>query len=552
VGDVVELRDYQQRAIDMVWDYIRTTEAGNPCLVLPTGAGKSHVIAALCKHAVTTWPGTRIIMTTHVKEIIQQNADKMIGVWPNAPLGVYSASIGSRDLTQPITFCSIQSIRDHADEVGHVDLMIVDEAHLVSHKEKGGYRTLITQLRAHNENMRVIGLTATPYRLGHGLISEQPAVFDALLEPVGIPELIRRGFLAPLRSKHTPMIFDTKGVKVVRGDFVTADLERAIDTEENALSVADTIAKRGADRKHWLVFAAGLKHAESLRRAIETTGHSAEVLDGNMKPAERDAKIERFRSGETRCLVNVNILSTGFDFPGIDLIGFCRPTKSLSLYIQQSGRGMRPAEGKKDCIVLDFAGNVHRMGTIVDPNVSTQIAPQMVCGNEAIGCSEIFGANAPECPACGWKVPPPLPTVRDPAKPPTPKKDPEDLVLHYDDIMGGRQDYTVTLEVTRWRWREDVSKTSGIPMLTCSFYGAALNTQPVTEYFTINHAGYSGRTAIEAVKDYARRSGATGATIAELNAAQPPSRIIYEKEGSYVSVKSARWDKVLQPVLPSA
>jgi DNA repair protein RadD len=111
VGDVVELRDYQQRAIDMVWDYIEENDAGNPCVVLPTGAGKSHVIASMCKHAVTTWPGTRIIMATHVKELIEQNAEKMLAHWPGAPLGVYSASLGKRDLTQPITFCGIGSVR---------------------------------------------------------------------------------------------------------------------------------------------------------------------------------------------------------------------------------------------------------------------------------------------------------------------------------------------------------------------------------------------------------------------------------------------------------
>ena len=134
------LRDYQQRAIDQLYDWFQKRK-GNPCLVLPTGSGKSHIVAALCKDAIQNWPETRILMLTHVKELIEQNAEKMREHWRGAPMGIYSAGLGRKQLGEPITFAGIQSIRKRASQVGHIDLCIIDECHLVSHKDEGGYRS---------------------------------------------------------------------------------------------------------------------------------------------------------------------------------------------------------------------------------------------------------------------------------------------------------------------------------------------------------------------------------------------------------------------------
>jgi DNA repair protein RadD len=224
------LRDYQQRAIDQLYAWFGENPTGNPCLVLPTGSGKSHIVAALCKDAVQSWPETRILMLTHVKELIEQNAEKMQLHWPGAPMGIYSASIGRRCLTEPITFAGIQSIRSKSREIGHVDLVVIDECHLVSHKDEGGYRRLIGELTAINPTLRVIGLTATPYRLGHGLITDKPALFDAMLEPVSIEELVFKGYLAMLRSKLTTAKLDTTGVHKRGGEFIESELQAAVDT----------------------------------------------------------------------------------------------------------------------------------------------------------------------------------------------------------------------------------------------------------------------------------------------------------------------------------
>ena len=156
---------------------------GNPCLELPTGSGKSHIIAAWCKQTVQEWPEQRILMLTHVKELIEQNAQKMRQHWPNAPMGIYSASLKKRNLDEAIIFAGIQSIRSKSKELGHVDLVIIDECHLVGHKDEGSYRSLLNDLIAINPHLRVIGLTATPYRLGHGWITDKPGIFDAIINP---------------------------------------------------------------------------------------------------------------------------------------------------------------------------------------------------------------------------------------------------------------------------------------------------------------------------------------------------------------------------------
>ena len=260
------LRPYQQRAIDQLYEWLSNNE-GNPCLVLPTGAGKSHIVAALCKDAVQKWPDTRILMLTHVKELIEQNSEKMRLHWPNAPMGIYSASVGKRQLGEPITFAGIKSIAKKADLLGHIDLVIIDECHLVNHKNEGGYRTLLSDLYRTNSAMRVIGLTATPYRLGHGLITDKPAIFDALIEPVSIEELIYLGHLAPLRSKITNTELSTAGVHKRGGEFIESELQKAVDVEEKNIAIVDEVIRLADNRKAWIFFCAGVKHAGHIAEA---------------------------------------------------------------------------------------------------------------------------------------------------------------------------------------------------------------------------------------------------------------------------------------------
>lgn len=525
------LRDYQTRAITQLYDWFRSNP-GNPCLVLPTGAGKSHIVAALCKDAVQSYPNTRILMLTHQKELIQQNYEKLRQHWRNAPVGIYSASVGKKQI-DAITFAGIQSIRSKAQQLGHIDLIIIDECHLVSHKDEGSYRQLINDLKAINPELRVVGLTATPYRLGHGLITDGEALFDDLIEPVSIEELVYKGYLAPLRSKVTTLDFDLSKVKKRGGEYVDADLQKAMDQQDKNIKVVQEIVALAGDRKAWLLFCTGVAHSEHMRDVLLAHNVPAACITGDTPKAEREALIARFKAGELRVLTNANVLTTGFDYPDIDLIAMLRPTMSPSLYVQMAGRGMRPKSHTDHCLVLDFAGVVRQHGAITAVQPPSKAgsgngeAPIRICDQ----CHEICHASAKVCPACGHAFPPPKE---------------KELKLHDDDIMGiAKQE----MFVQGWEWRKHTGKKSGKDMLAVSYYGG-LSDAPITEYYTITHDGWAGQKALQRLVDVATKAeilpgGLSVGTIEDmahnLNIAKPPKLIKYVRKGKFNEVLERQW-----------
>ena len=526
------LREYQQRTIDQLYAWFESGNTGNPCLVLPTGSGKSHIIAALCKDALQTWPETRILMLTHVKELIVQNAEKMRQHWPNAPLGIYSAGLGRKELGEPITFAGIQSVRSKAKLIGHVDLVIIDECHLIGHKDEGGYRTLLSDIYEANANVRVIGLTATPYRLGHGYITDKPAIFDALIEPVSIEELIFKGYLSTLRSKLTATKLEVDGVHKRGGEYIEAELQAAVDTDDKNSRVVAEIIKLGAERKSWLIFCAGVAHANHIKDALNGQGIVAECVTGDTPGLERDRILREFKAGRIQALTNANVLTTGFDAPGIDLIAMLRPTMSPGLYVQMAGRGLRIAEGKTDCLVLDFAGVVEQHGPITavipPPKKGDRVgeAPVKVCDH----CQEICALSVRVCPACGAEFP-------EPERPM--------LRLHNLDIMGVEG---VDFEVSTWTWRKHISRASGKEMLSLTYYGS-LSDPPVTEYLAVTHDGYAGEKSRRLLADIAYKANvALDYGTAELHEmaqalteGQPPSAIEFRREGKFFTVLKRTW-----------
>ena len=247
------LRDYQVKSREMLMDWFKENKEGHPVVVLPTGSGKSVIIADFIKHVMSAWPHLRILMLCHQKELIEQNAAKMRHFWPNAPMGIYSASVGKRQMGEPITFAGIQSVWKRADALGHIDLCLVDECHAIGATEQGRYRQLLDALLAINPKMRIIGYSATPYRLGHGMITDKPAIFDALIEPIKVEELIYQGYLSVLRSKMTIKRLDVSGVKKSHGEYVGNALQAAVNTPENNDAIVREIIKYAANRRSWLI-----------------------------------------------------------------------------------------------------------------------------------------------------------------------------------------------------------------------------------------------------------------------------------------------------------
>jgi DNA repair protein RadD len=532
-------RPYQSKAVEMTWEWLRQNE-GHPCLVLPTGAGKSIIIAMLCKDAIQGWPGTKILMLTHVKELISQNAEKMRSVWPNAPLGIFSAGLGRKEI-DAITFGGIQSLRGKAYLLGHQDLIIIDEAHTISHKDEGAYRELLKELQEINPSLRIIGLTASPWRLGHGLVTEKPAIFDALIEPVTIEELQNLGHLAQLRSKTTTAKLDTDGVHKRGGDFIESELQAHVDTEPHNVAIVEEVIARAEGRKSWLFFCAGVKHAEHVRDALRVRGISAEMVTGETQDGERAEILRKFKSGEVRAVTNVMVLSTGFDHPGIDLIALLRATESPGLFLQQVGRGFRVKPNGSDCLILDFAGLVARHGPVVALKIPTKygesegIPPSKACPE----CGEIVATATRICPACNFTFPP---------------LQKEQLVLRNDDIMGREPSEMI---VSSWTWSIARSKKSDQPMIVVSYYGRV--TEVLKEYLCIWHDGFAGQKGRARLNEIAKGCHVpvqelTGDDATErLERAYPPTKIFFKMEGKYQRIVGQEWavdDKPLSPMLP--
>ena len=406
------LRPYQRDAVDAVWQHIAEKDT-NPAVVLPTGSGKTHVIAEICRDAVQRWNG-RIVVLAHVKELLEQAADKLRAVAPDLPIGVYSAGLGRRDLGYAVTIAGIQSVHQRARHLGPLDLVIVDEAHLIPPGDSGGgegmYRRFLADARAVCGHQRVIGLTATPYRMKSGTICAPPpdGVLNEVCFEAGVRELIVQGYLCPLKSRAGRATADTSGLHVRGGEFVSGEVEDLMDEDglvEAACAeiVAATIARRAV-----LIFCSGVRHGEHVVRTLrEMHGVECGFVCGETPSRERDALIDRFKSGGLKHLANVNVLTTGFDAPNVDCVAMLRPTLSPGLYYQMVGRGFRLAPGKTDCLVLDFGGNVLRHGPvdairIRAPGQSDGQAPAKECPE----CAALIHAAYATCPECGHVFPP--------------------------------------------------------------------------------------------------------------------------------------------------
>ena len=406
---MINLRPYQKEAIDSTFRYFADND-GNPLIVLPTGTGKSVVIAEFCRQTLTDWPDTKILVVTHVRELIKQNHDELKTLWPEAPAGINSAGLKKRDYEPPIVFCGIQSVHKKASKFVKVDLVLIDEVHLVPRKTNTMYQRFLSNLKIMNPHMRVIGLTATPYRLDSGLLhAGKEALFDAVSYEAELKDMVDQGYLTRLMSKQPKTRLDVSSVSIRGGEFVAGELERAVDRTDVNESVVREIVLLGAERKSWLIFCAGVKHATHIAEIVRRYGVSCETIFGDTPSAERDRIVRDFKAGKIRALASMGVLTTGFNAPIVDLLAILRPTESTGLYIQIMGRGMRNSPGKEDCLVLDFAGNIARHGPVdrVNPKKPRQsdgegVAPTKTCPK----CQSIVFAGTSECPDCGYRWPP--------------------------------------------------------------------------------------------------------------------------------------------------
>ncbi len=429
-----ELRPYQAAAIKAIWNHIFNSK-GYPLIVAPVGAGKSLIMAEFIRQVQERYDRTKIIVLAHDKELLVQNAEELRQQYPQANYGFYCSGLNQKKLINDITFASIQSIHDKAtalDETRRPNIIIVDECHTIPHNDETRYRRFINDCEQLNPKMKVIGLTGTPYRSDSGHLCEgKGALFESVAYEIPIAWMIDEGFLVKPTVPRTNTVMDTSGVKTRNGDYIESQLQAAIDKQDVTEACVKEIVEHGVNRKRWLIFTAGTDHCEHVTIEIQKHGIKCQGIHSKQSAADNREAVAAFRRGDIQCLVNVAMLTTGFNVPEIDLLAFMRPTRSPVLYVQCIGRGIRPvyasgmplqtkeerlaaiaASDKSDCMVLDFGGVIDALGCIDDIKVTkrqSDFEPKpkdekkeqfRICP----ACGEPNAMNAKHCVPCGFQL----------------------------------------------------------------------------------------------------------------------------------------------------
>ena len=402
----MELRDYQNDMVAALFAYWQAG-GGNPLVEAPTGTGKSLAIADLTRRFALK--NRRVLILSHVREIIEQDATALLALWPDMPIdmfGINSAALNRRDTETQILLATVQSVFRNPRDVGWRSLLIVDEAQRIPKASTGMYHKVINGLREIHPGMRVAGFTATPYRLDCGRLDQgNDRLFDELIYAYSVRQAIEDGWLAPLIAKGgvKDSKIDTTGVGKRGGEFITGQLERAADKEHLIQRAVDEIIRFGADRGSWLVFCCGVDHALHVGDELRRRGVVVATVTGETPAVERKRILNAFKAGQIRALTGCDVFTTGFDAPKVDLVALLRPTMSPGLYVQMCGRGTRRADGKTNCMLLDFGGNVMRHGPIDD--VSVDIGKGRKLQKECPSCQGIIPIAAKICPDCGHEFP---------------------------------------------------------------------------------------------------------------------------------------------------
>lgn len=350
----MQLRPYQVQAIAST---MYALECGqHPVIALPTGSGKSAVIAALCQ----SLPG-RILVVTHAQELVRQNAEECAKYDPTQDIGVFSAGLKKRETTQRILFAGVQSIWKRMDAIqssGAFAYILIDEAHAVTPQTADAkqYNAVLSAC----QGAQRVGLSATPFRLDDGPIyGAHPCWFDTMAATVGIRDLTPE-YLAPLRGILTAHGVDVSTVKIQHGDFATKDVAKLVNKTDVVDAAIAEVRAVAARRRKILTFCVDIAHCTLVADRLRSHGETAAMVTAQTALPERQRILEGFQAGYMRFLVNCETLTTGFNVPDIDALWLLRPTQSKGLLIQMLGRGTRQAQGKHDCLVLDMAGNLER------------------------------------------------------------------------------------------------------------------------------------------------------------------------------------------------
>lgn len=513
-----DLRPYQEPISDKVFTYMKNNPDKHPLVAMPTGSGKTVVLADIILKAIDRWPETNVLVLSHVREILLQDYDS-IKFHTGMDIGLYSVGLKKREMKQ-ITVAGIQSVFRHPGRFQKYKFIIIDECHLIPPGKNSMYRKFFAGL----SDSRYFGLTATPFRLGAGFIfGEDDSIFDDLIYDMTSKDkfngLIKDGYLCNLKTSATEMELDTDDIKTVAGDFDKKMLSQKVDKDSITKMAIKEIIAKGANYKKWLIFAIDIEHAENIAEELSANGITTMVIHSKME-FDRDTVINHFRIGTFRAIVNVNILTTGFDDQEIDLIALLRPTKSPVIHVQTIGRGLRIAPGKDHCLILDFAGNTERLGPIND------IVPKKKGKGKATGeaitkrcpsCDTIHHPTVKICEFCGhvftFKT-----LLQESAK--------------EVDVLRGKD--KVWLKVSKVEYQLYNKKNS--PSMVKVTYTCGLRTY--NEYICVEHRGYAGHVAKHWLEYRGMSEVTTAIEVVHKSAElKTPNRILIDKTGKYPRVK---------------
>ncbi|MBD66313.1 MAG: ATP-dependent helicase [Halobacteriovoraceae bacterium] len=358
------LRPYQQQAVDNTLNYFRKSRQP-AVIVLPTGAGKSLVIAELARIAKG-----RVLVLAHVKELVEQNHAKYISY--DLEAGIYSAGLNRKEYTGKVIFGSIQSVARASDHFfDEFSLVIIDECHRVNSEGDTQYAQVLKKLTDKNEGLCILGLTATPYRLGMGWIyeynhlgemkSQDKKFFKHCVFELPLEYMIKNKFLTqPVKIDIPVTCYDFSEITDQGKLYTQAEVEDILKLQnrltplivKNIVDITENYKRQGV-----MIFSSSVKHAHEIMQHLPEG--EAKLVIGDTENSDRDQIIEEFKLRKFKYLVNVSVLTTGFDAPHVDVIAILRPTDSVSLYQQIIGRGLRLDPHKTDCFILDYTGVGH-------------------------------------------------------------------------------------------------------------------------------------------------------------------------------------------------
>lgn len=388
----MKLRDYQQDCVDTVIRHMKKSTAP-VCIEAATGAGKSLIVAALAAWLAKI-SGKKILCLAPSKELIEQNHEKYLAT--GNPASIFCASAGEKCLRHPVVFCSPLTAKNAIDEIAEMPIsaVILDECHTLTPTVK----MIIEAVQGYNPNLRIIGLTATPYRMDTGYIYEQDEdgeevsekytkepFFSKLIYRITAQRLIERGFLTP------PMVMSAGDYGALPDD--EAEAEQMIEQSSLTAKIIASIVNATTESKGVMIFASTVKHAQDIVSMLPAG--DARLITANTPANERVEIVAMYKAMMFKYLVNVSVLTTGFDAPHVDFIAVLRPTESRGLFQQIIGRGTRLYEGKTHFTVCDCASNIKRHGLGSDDLFS----PEMRCIVEK-GLAE---AHIRVCPICNYE-----------------------------------------------------------------------------------------------------------------------------------------------------